>query len=130
MTQQNWRTETNAGDYFAHQKKQLQVADRRPVIRKASDLVGPGIAATAVRITSFDDTLATFNGFFSADVGAINAPNTTDQFVGTVASDAEFGGVQTFTSMSTGATYVRKFTRNPADSTAVYFATWKSVTLT
>lgn len=121
---QNWRTEIGAQDYFGHQQKKLQIADRRPVIRRASDLVGPGIGATAVRITNFNDLLATFDGFFSADANAASAPNDTDAFVGFTSSDSELGGLQQFTSLATGVVYQRVFTRNPADSSAVYWGAW------
>lgn len=124
MSDQNWRTEVNAGDYFAHQQKQLRMADRRPVIRKASDLVGPGISANSVRVTNFNDLLATYNGFFSADVGAANAPNDTDMFAGTVVSDAALGGVQTFTSLQSTVTYRRVFTRSLLDPSAIFWGAW------
>jgi hypothetical protein len=125
---QNWRTEVDAGDYFGHQQKKLAMADRRPVIRKASDLVGPGIGATAVRLTNFNDLLATYNGYYSADVGASSAPNITDAFVGFVSSDAELGGVQQFTSLADGKLWQRVFTRNPSDSSAIYWGSWKFLT--
>jgi hypothetical protein len=124
---QNWRTEIDAQDYFGHQQKKLQIADRRPVIRKASDLVGPGIGALAVRVTNFNDLLATYNGYYSAAVGALSAPNDTDTFVGATVSDAELGGIQTFTSLTTGVIYQRVFTRNPADASAVYWGDWQTV---
>lgn len=73
---QNWREEINAADYFGHQKKKQEIENRRPVIRRASDLVGPGIGASAVRITDFNDILATYNGYYSARAGAYSAPNT------------------------------------------------------
>lgn len=34
----NWRTEVDAEDYFGHQKKKLDIADRRPLIRRGSGL--------------------------------------------------------------------------------------------
>lgn len=121
----NWRTEVDAGDYFSHQKKQLNVADRRPVIRRPSDLVGPGLSATAVQITNFNDTLALYNGFFSASPGAAEAPNSTDSFAGVVVSDSGLGGTQTFTSLNTRVVYRRTFVRNPADPSAVYWSPWE-----
>lgn len=124
---QNWRVETNAEDYLGHQKKQLQVADRRPVMRRASDLVGPGIAQTAVRITDFNDLLAQFNGFFSAGGDASNAPPVDQNYVGTVISDAEFGGVQQFFGMEDGELYRRIFTRNPGDASSISWGTWAVV---
>lgn len=122
--EQNWRTEVNAVDYFGHQKKATTLADRRPVIRRASDLVGPGINANAVRISNFNDPLATYNGYFSAAPGASAAPNSTDTFVGTVTSDSDFGGVQDFTSMETGDRYVRRFVRSPLDASAIEWKPW------
>ena len=124
MGDQNWRTSTNSADYFGQQKKQLNVADRRPVIRRASDLVGPGIAATAVQITDFNDLLATYNGFFSSEAGALNAPSGFQAFVGTVVSDAEIGGRQTFTGVDTEEVYQRVFRRNPGDSATIYWGDW------
>lgn len=124
MSDQNWRTDTNAVDYFGHQKKQLELADRRPVIRRASDLVGPGIGAGAVRLDNYNDILATFNGYYSSAPGALNAPNETDAFIGQVISDAEFGGRQVFTSMETGTEYSRPFNRSPVDPEAIGWGGW------
>jgi hypothetical protein len=122
---QNWRPETDGADYFLHQKKQLQVADRRPVIRRPSDLVGPGINSSAVRITDYNDALATFNGYYSSEPGASNAPNETDSFIGFVAMDDALGGKQIFTSLSTGEDYTRVFLRNPSDPSAILWGQWR-----
>lgn len=124
---QDWRIETDAQDYFGHQQKKLSVADRRPVIRKPSDLVGPGIAATAVRLTDFNDLLATYDGFFSADTDAINGPTNLEAYVGTVTSDSSLGGVQNFTGLTTGNKYQRVFNRNPGDAATIYWGAWELV---
>jgi len=124
MSDKAWRTDVDAGDYFLHQRKQLDIADRRPVIKKASDLVGPGIDSGAVRITDFNDLLATFNGYFSAAPGAYAAPTETDTFVGIVVSDSEFGGHQQFTSQETGVIYTRRFQRSPVDPEALAWSAW------
>lgn len=124
MSGQNWRTEIDAVDYFLHQNKQLEVADRRPVVRKASDLVGPGIGANTVRITDYSDLLATFNGYYSSETGADNAPNSVEDFVGFVVSDAAFGGTQVFTGITSGTEYRRRFTRSPVDPEALSWSDW------
>lgn len=121
---QNWRTATDAEDYFQQQQKQTVMNNRRPVIRKASDLVGPGIAATAVRITSFNDLLAQYNGFFSAVAGTFFAPTPYQPYVGWVSSDAELGGVQVFYGLEDGAVYRRVFNRNPADFATIIWGNW------
>lgn len=123
---QNWRTELDAGDYFLHQKKTLQVADRRPVIRSASDLVGPGIAGSAIRVTDFDNLLATFNGYYSSEPEANAAPNTTDAFIGYVVMDDTLGGRQVFTSLMTGEEFTRVFLRNPSDASSIVWGQWKA----
>lgn len=124
---QGWRTETGAEDYFRNQKKTLSVADRRPVIRKASDLVGPGINSTAVRLDDFDDLLATYNGFYSAESSATNAPTSDENFVGFIVSDSDFGGFQAFTGLSTGFQYRREFLRAPEDPEFLVWGAWYSV---
>lgn len=124
---ENWRVEIDAEDYLGHQKKKLAIADRRPVIRRADQLVGPGIASTAVRLTDFNDLLAQYNGFFSAEDGADNAPPVAQNYVGTVISDAVLGGVQEFYGMSNGTLYRRIFTRNPGDADSISWGAWASV---
>lgn len=125
---QNWRIETDAYDYFSHRKKAADLADRRPVIRKAADLVGPGIDANAVRITDFNDQLARYNGYFSAKPDAINGPTSAATievgWVGLVSSDAALGGVQVFTDLATGARYQRVFRRSEFDPTYVLWGDW------
>jgi hypothetical protein len=121
----NWRTETNAGDYFGHQQRKLQIADRRPVIRKGSDLVGPGIGANAIRITDFNDLLATYNGYFGADAGAANAPPVEQPYVGITSSDSELGGVQVFYGLVDSTAYRRTFERGPYDPGSIYWSPWK-----
>lgn len=124
MSGQSWRPETDAEDYFIHQKKQLTLADRRPVIRKASDLVGPGFGANTIRITDYNSVLATFNGYFSSAPGADNAPNGDEAFTGYVVSDAELGGQQVFTGLSSGTEYRRTFTRSVTDSATLGWGAW------
>jgi hypothetical protein len=122
--EKNWREDVDAETYFGHQQKQVTLADRRPVIRTASDLVGPGIDSNTVRITDFNDLLATFNGYFSSEPGANAAPNATDSFVGVVISDAEMGGRQEFTGLTSGIEYSRTFKRSPVDPEALAWTPW------
>lgn len=123
----NWRPAVNSRDYLLNQQKKGAVADRRPVIRKASDLVGPGVGASATRITDFNDLLATFDGYYAADPGALDAPNNTDTFVGFVVMDSLLGGWQQFRSLETGVAYNRGFTRNPTDPATIYWGNWTSL---
>lgn len=122
--EQGWRTTTDAGDYFLHQQKEVAIERRKPVIRKGSDLVGPGIGANAVRLDEYNDLLATFNGYYASETGAVNAPNDNEPFVGYVISDAALGGRQVFTGLETGEEYSRTFTRSPIDPEAIAWTPW------
>lgn len=124
MSEQSWRVQTDALDYFGQRDKQLRVADRRPVIRRASDLVGPGIGASATRVTDFNDLLATYNGFYSSAPGAFNAPVSTGAFVFMVVSDADLGGMQLATRLTTNVQYRRVFTRSPSDPSSLTWTSW------
>lgn len=125
---ENWRTETNASDYFGHQQKKNTLADRRPVVRRPSDLVGPGIGAQAVRLSDYNDPLATFNGFFSDDGTALNSPLAGSPFVGHIISDPDLGGVQIFARLDVdGWLYQRRFVRNPSDPNKIYWQLWVKI---
>lgn len=124
---QNWRNEVNAADHFLHQKKRVELEARRPVIKRASDLVGPGIGASAVRITNFNDLLATYNGYYGSAPGAANAPEATDSYVGITVMDDILGGTQVFTGMVSGNEFKRIFRRNPSDPSSVSFTAWEEV---
>jgi len=126
--EEDWRIDSDALTYFGHQQKKTNVADRRPVIRKAADLVGPGINAQATIITDFNNLLATYNGYYSAEAGAFGAPNADEAFVGITVMDATLGGYQLFTGLGTGSgqglTWRRKFIRNPADYSSISWEAW------
>lgn len=120
----NGRPEVDAEDYFGNQQKKLALADRRPVIRRASDLVGPGIGESAVQVTNFNNALATYNGYYSSLVGAENAPNTNENFIGYTVMDSELGGVQVLYGVQSQVEYRRRFTRNPMDAGSIVFGGW------
>jgi hypothetical protein len=122
------RTEIDASDYFGNQKKAAAMTQRRPAISGPSDLVGPGIAASATRITNFNDTLATYNGYYSALSTALHAPTTAENFIGTVVMDSLLGGVQVFTGMTSRIEYTRPFRRLAGDPLTIdWSAPWRTI---
>lgn len=125
MSNNNWPIEQDAGDYFGNQKKKLELADRRPVIRRASDLVGPGIGVSAVRAMDLNDRLATSNGYFSAPVGAVNSPDPAKNFIGISTVDSTLGGVQLFWDVESGQEYTRVFQRNAMNPDFIYWGEWE-----
>lgn len=136
MSGESSRPEVYAEDHFINQRKRVALNDRRPVIKQASDLVGPGIGIYARRITDYNDPLLTVNGFFSStraahgpspDSTGPNAGFDTTPYVAVVISDAEIGGVQRLTALSTGAEYLRRFSRNVTDPESIMWTPWISL---
>lgn len=123
---EGWRREIDAHDYLLHRQKRQDIESRRPNIRRASDLVGPGINALAVHVDNWNDALATFNGYFSGDDGAAHEPRGGEGVVGFTCSDGYYGGFQTVTGMDTGIVSTRTFQRNPADAETILFDPWHS----
>ena len=131
----NWRPEVDAGDYFGHRQREFDIADRRPVARKPSDLagMGPGVNAEAVRIVDFNDRLAQYDGYFSS-ARSLNGPRPeesgpdtgydTNLYVGQVTVDASLGGLQEFTDLATGLVWRRTFVRAPLDETFLTWGEW------
>lgn len=138
MSTQNWRPQISAEDYFGHKQKQLDVADRRPVIRKPADLagMGPGINAVCTPITDFNDLIAAYNGYYSAEL-ALNGPfpnpgdgRDSGKYVGMVVTDSEIGGYQQFTRVPNmylndyGNVYRREFSRADSDPDYIDWGPW------
>lgn len=137
MSEKNWRTEVDAIDYFGHQKKSTTLADRRPVIRKSSDLsgMGPAMNGTAFMVTDWSDPIATYNGYYSSSRAA-NGPRLeiagddtgydTHEYTGFVVSDSLLGGTQVITDLETGSEYSRTFQRAPTDPAALTWSVWSA----
>lgn len=121
-----WTIPEDTFGYLRHEQKRLDNQNRRPAALVAMDLVGPGIAKSATRVTNLNDPIALNNGFFSAAAGAEGAPAAGIDYVFVTISDAELGGVQIIWPVSTASlqTFWRKFTRNPLDPTYITFSAW------
>lgn len=124
MSSEDWRIGTDAKTYFLHEQKANRIERRRPTVRTAGDLVGPGIDASATTVTNWNDVLATFDGYFSSAAGAASAPTPGEPYVGHTVSDADLGGYQTLTGVTSGSIWVRTFNRNAADPETVGFTPW------
>lgn len=127
MTDHNWRIDTDATGYFSHQKRRLDIADRRPVIRRASDLVGPGIGKDAVRLGDMDEPMARFNGYYSIDSTGGSLPAPGQAYVGWVVSDPDLGGAQTLVGLSDNTMWRRTFTRGLVDRESIGWSPWEQV---
>jgi hypothetical protein len=98
MTSNNYPIITEADAYFRQNEKRLMHQERRPMVKTASDILGPGIAPYAVQIDHWDADEATFNGVFWTAPGDTGAPDLTHWWIGqTEASDDGFGMQQVLT---------------------------------
>lgn len=72
-TPKDWRPSIDADDFFRNMEKRMSITERQPNIRKASDLVGPGIASYAIRLLDWNSQSARHNGFWITQ-DAANGP--------------------------------------------------------
>lgn len=74
---QNWTIPTDMLDFMAQSDKRLGNEERRPSVKSAVDLLGPGFAGGALctPMTDFNDRNYWFNGLYYAPQGTLNGPN-------------------------------------------------------
>lgn len=79
---------------------------RRPIVRKAADILGPGFAPFATVITDWNSDEAAFNGYFwSAAAADSNAPDTTSIWMGHCVSNGQYGWQQVLAVDPAATTY-------------------------
>lgn len=71
----NWPEPLDGLSWMRQQERRQQHMERMPTVRSAADLLGPGLAAQAVRIMDWNEDATLFNGFFYSAPGAINSPD-------------------------------------------------------
>lgn len=79
----DWRTQITGEDWMRSQEKRLLHEERRPQVRAASDILGPGIAPYCIRLEDWNADETLFNGFWYSEPGAFNSPNNTRYWIGT-----------------------------------------------
>ena len=80
--QNNWRTGITGEDWMRGMEKRVLHEERRPQIRTASDILGPGIAPYCIRIEDWNAPETLFNGFWYSEPGAFNAPKSDRYWIG------------------------------------------------
>lgn len=70
----NWPTVETAEAFIRNTNRRLDRSERRASPVSASALMGPGMGAQAIRLVDWNDEIATFNGFFWTEAGALNTP--------------------------------------------------------
>jgi len=92
--QNNWTIDVDANDWMRGVEKRVLHEERRPQVRSASDLLGPGFAPYATPINDWNTDTAAFNGYFWTPVGALNSPDGARQWIGTTVAYSDGSGVQ------------------------------------
>ena len=94
MSDRNWPTPTpsDPGQWFSDTEKRMRHQESQPVPKTAADLLGPGMAAHAVRLYDWNSPEAMFNGFWYSLPGDLNTPDGSLHWIGqTVCDDGGFG---------------------------------------
>lgn len=71
------RTNITLDDWMRDVEKRTMHEERRPQIRSAADLLGPGIGPTSVQLLDWNDEATLFNGFYWSAPGALHAPDAS-----------------------------------------------------
>lgn len=96
MSARNWPTPTpgNPGQWFSDTEKRMRHQESQPVPKVASDLLGPGLAAHAVRLADWNSPEANFNGFWYSFPGDLHSPDSTLHWIGETVNDGNGFGIQ------------------------------------
>jgi len=127
----SWRAPQDAADWMREVEKRILHEERRPNIRTASDLMGPGLSPYSILINDWNAAETNFNGFFHTDPGALHTPDSTRYWMGTSQATPEGFGLQRVTEYQGGRTdatwprltYIRKFFTPPG--TQRQFSVWR-----
>jgi hypothetical protein len=127
----SWRVPQDASDWMREVEKRILHEERRPNVRTASDIMGPGLSPYSVLINDWNVDETNFNGFFHSDPGALNTPDNTRYWMGTSQATSEGYGLMRVTEYRDGRTgytwprltYIRKFFTAPG--TQRQFSAWR-----
>lgn len=104
---------TTGADWFRNIEKRSMQQDARPMVRDASDLLGPLFGPFAVPVQDWSGDEAAFNGIAYSEPGAINSPDDTKYWIGRVMATADGYGIQQVRQFRGGpqptAEYIREF---------------------
>ena len=119
--QNSWRTNITFTDWMRDIEKRILNEERRPIIRAASDLMGPGAGPYAIQTVDWNADETTFNGWFYSEPGAQNTPDYSLYWIGTTEGIADGNGYELVRKYDpvtgidvTGDSYVRFFYTLPA----------------
>lgn len=91
-TPKDWPVAHTLDDWMRQQEKRTMREERRPRVTRPSDLLGPGIAPTAVEINDWSGPETAFNGFYYSKPGALHSPDSAKWWIGeSVTQEGTYG---------------------------------------
>lgn len=92
--QQSGRVNLTLDDWMRDIETRILHEERRPQIRNAADIMGPGLGPKTMQLVDWNDDATTFNGFFWSDVNSRNSPDANKQWMGYNLVNADGSGYQ------------------------------------
>jgi hypothetical protein len=108
----NWAIDIDANDYLRSMEKRMLHEERRPQVRSAADLLGPGFSPYSVETNDWNAEATARQGFWWSAPNALNSPDNTKTWMGWVTSNSDGSGIQDVQEQSTTSPplhYVRTF---------------------
>ena len=91
----SWRQNETMSDWMRDIEKRLMHEERRPSVRPADELVGPGISTYSAHVDDWNSDGPVVNGFFYSDADqVVNSPDDTKNWMGIVQANPIGQGVQ------------------------------------
>lgn len=127
----SWTQIEDAADWMRQIEKRILHEERRPGVRSASDLMGPGLAPFSIWVNDWNAPETAFNGMFHSDPGALNSPRTDGYWMGSSQGTPDGYGLQRVTEYRNeavwpGGTWMRKFWTTVPGASRQYSA-WAQV---
>lgn len=89
------RINIDGSDWMRDMEKRVMSEERRPQIRGASDLLGPGFGPHAIQTMDWNSAETGFNGIFYSVAGqTVNSPDNSTYWIGHVLAQQDGYGVQ------------------------------------
>lgn len=83
-----------ADDWLRSAEKRMLREERRPLIRRASDLMGPSLGPYTQQVMDWNGVQSSYNGMLYSPVGALNSPDIDYPWIGLNLVTAEGQGMQ------------------------------------
>ena len=122
-----WPANITFKDWMRDMEKRVLNEERRPIIRAAADLMGPGAGPFAIETLDWNADETTFNGWFYSRPGAFNSPDSGEYWIGTTEGIADGNGYELIRQYDpvtgldvSGDSYVRFFYTLPGTGQRMY----------